>query len=70
MTLVIILIMLVGFLLIATGHITNVNKAAVAMFIGTVGWVLYVCFGTDFVMSEHPHGYSLFLPVTLRQARP
>ena len=61
MTLVIILIMLVGFLLIATGHITNVNKAAVAMFIGTVGWVLYVCFGTDFVMSEHPHGYSLFL---------
>lgn len=61
MTLVIISIMLLGCLLTATGHLTNVNKAAVAMFVGTAGWVLYVCYGTDFVMSQHPQGYAAFL---------
>lgn len=61
MTLVIIAISLLGYLLIATSHLTNVNKAAVAMFMGTVGWVLYICYGTDFVMSQHPQEYSLYL---------
>lgn len=61
MTFVIVLILLFGCLLIATGHLTNVNKAAVAMFVGTVGWVLYVCYGTDFVMSQHPNEYFGFL---------
>jgi len=50
-----------GYLLIATGHLTGVNKAAIAMFIGTVGWVVYICWGTDFVMDQHPHDYSEFL---------
>ena len=54
MTLIIVAIIIIGYVLIATGNITNVNKAAVAMFVGTVGWVLYICFGTDFVMSQHP----------------
>ena len=31
------------------------------MFIGTAGWVVYVCWGTDFVMSQHPHEYADFL---------
>ena len=53
MTLIIVAIMLLGYLLIATESITNVNKAAVAMFAGTVGWVLYICYGTDFVTSMH-----------------
>lgn len=61
MTLVIVLILLLGYLLIGTAHLTNVNKAAIAMFICTVGWVLYICYGTDFVMSQHPRGYADFL---------
>lgn len=61
MALVIVLILLIGYMLIATGHVTNVNRAAIAMFAGAVGWVLYICYGTDFVMSEHPGEYSDFL---------
>lgn len=61
MALIIVSILLIGYVLIATGHITNVNRAAVAMFMGTVGWVLYICYGTDFVMSQYPHDYSVFL---------
>ncbi len=53
--------LLFGYLLIATGHLTNVNRSAIAVFIGTVGWVLYVCYGTDFVMSQHPYEYSEYL---------
>ena len=61
MTLIIVLILLFGYVLIATAHLTNVNKAAIAMFMGTVGWVFYICYGTDFVMSQHPHEYIDFL---------
>ena len=61
MTLIIVAIIIIGYGLIATGNITNVNKAAVAMFVGTVGWVLYICFGTDFVMSQHPGDYTSWL---------
>lgn len=50
-----------GYLLIATGHLTGVNRAAIAMFLGTVGWVVYVCWGTDFVMDLHPDEYLIFL---------
>jgi Na+/H+ antiporter NhaD/arsenite permease-like protein len=31
------------------------------MFIGTVGWVVYICWGADFVMSQHPHEYAEYL---------
>ena len=55
------MLLIFGYLLIATGHLTGVNKAAIAMFIGTVGWVVYICWGSDFVMSLHPHEYSEFL---------
>lgn len=61
MTLLIVLIFILGYILLATTHLTNVNKAAVAMFMGTVGWVLYICYGTDFVMSQHPREYFDFL---------
>ena len=54
-TLIIVLILLMGYILIATTHLTNVNKAAIAMFMATAGWVFYICYGTDFVMSQHPH---------------
>ena len=61
MTLIIVLILLLSYVLIATEQVTNVNKAAVAMFAGTVGWVLYICYGSDFVMSEHQGEYVHFL---------
>ena len=61
MTLIIVTLLLLGYLLIATGHLTGVNKAAIAMFICTVGWVVYICWGSDFVMSQHPHEYADFL---------
>lgn len=59
--LIIVLLLIFGYFLIATGHITNVNRAAIAMFIGTVGWVVYVCWGADFVMKLHPQEYLDFL---------
>lgn len=61
MTLVIIAILLIAYLLIATERLTNMNKAAVAVFAGTVGWVLYICYGNDYVMSQHPADYIDFL---------
>lgn len=41
MALVIVSILVLGFLLIATENLTKINRAAVAVFAGTVGWVLY-----------------------------
>ena len=61
MTLIIIILLLLGYVVIATGHLTGVNKAAIAMFIGTVGWVVYICYGTDFVMAHHAQEYLAFL---------
>ena len=61
MTLIIVLMLIFGYLLIATGHMTGVNKAAIAMFLGTVGWVIYICWGSDFVMAEHAGDYQEFL---------
>lgn len=61
MTLIIVVMLVLGYLLIATSHLTGVNKAAIAMFIGTVGWVVYICWGADFVMQQHPHEYADFL---------
>ena len=61
MTLIIVAMLILAYLLIATGHLTGVNKAAIAMFLGTVGWVIYVCWGTDFVMQQHPDDYMEWL---------
>ena len=54
MTLIIVAMLILAYLLIATGHLTGVNKAAIAMFLGTIGWVVYVCWGQDFVTAQHP----------------
>lgn len=54
MTIAIACLMLVGYLLIASEHITHINKAAVAMFAGVVGWVLFMCAGGDFIRSLYP----------------
>ena len=39
MTTIIVAILLIGYLAIATEHITRINKAAVAMFLGVTGWI-------------------------------
>ncbi len=61
MSAIIVTMLLLSYLLIATGHTTGVNKAAIAMFLGTIGWVVYVCWGTDFVMAQHPSDYISWL---------
>jgi len=61
MTLIIVTMLILSLVLIATGHLTGVNKAAIAMFLGTVGWVVYVCWGADFVMDRHPAEYLEWL---------
>ena len=61
MTLIIVTMLIIAYVLIATGHLTGVNKAAIAMFLGTVGWVVYVCWGADFVMDQHPNDYMEWL---------
>ena len=61
MTLIIVSMLIISYLLIATGHMTRVNKSAIAVFLGTIGWVVYICWGTDFVMSQHPREYAEYL---------
>ncbi len=61
MTLIIVTILLLSYVLFATESITKVNKAAVAIFAAAAGWVLYICYGTDFVMSRHAAEYTDFL---------
>ena len=61
MTAIIVTMLILAYLLIATGHLTGVNKAAIAMFLGTIGWVVYVCWGADFVMAQHPAEYIEWL---------
>lgn len=61
MTLIIVTILVFCYVLLPTESVTNVNKAAVAMFAGTVGWMLYISYGSDFVMNMHSAEYSVFL---------
>lgn len=61
LSLIIVFILVLGCVLMASSHVTNVNKSAVAVFMGTVGWVIYICYGTDFVMSQHWGDYMEFL---------
>lgn len=61
MTIIIAILLVLAFILIAASPLTSMNKSAVAMFAGTVGWVLYVSFGTDFVMAQHSSDYMDFL---------
>ena len=65
MTLIIVILLLLGYVVIATGHTTGVNKSAIAIFIGTVGWVVYICYGNDFVMQNHAQDYWDFLQGSL-----
>ena len=61
MTLVIVTIILLSYILIATEKFTNISKAAVAIFVGTLVWILYVGYGMDFVTTHHSSEYANFL---------
>ena len=61
MTIVIVTILFVGFCLISTEILTNINKTAVAIFIGTLGWMLYIGNGREYIMEQHPEEYMIFL---------
>lgn len=60
-TIIISSILVICYFLIATERLTNVNKAAVAVFAGTVAWVLYICYGADFVEVSRMQDYQRFL---------
>jgi len=64
MTIAIVFLMLFAYILIATEHVTNINKAATAMFAGVLGWILYMCVGTDFVYRMHNDEFLDFLAGT------
>ena len=53
MTLVIVIVLFLGYCAIATEHITNINKAAVAMFVGVIAWMLYMVAGGHYVNLLH-----------------
>lgn len=61
MTLVIVGILLIGYFLIATEHLNKLNKSSVAMFLGVVGWILYMLNGPEYVQTMHGADYNAFL---------
>mgnify|MGYP006967136606 CR=1 FL=1 len=61
MTTIILCVILIGFLIIATESFHHINKSAVAMFIGVLCWVLYIGYGTDYVLKLHGSEFSSFL---------
>ena len=69
-TLIIITMLVFSYLLIATGHLTGVNKSAIAVFLATIGWVLYVCWGSGFVAELHPNAYAEYLAQHPGQSEP
>ncbi|MCF0203400.1 MAG: sodium:proton antiporter, partial [Bacteroidaceae bacterium] len=58
---IIVIVFVAALLLISTEHITGINRAAVVVFCSVCGWVAYICYGTDFVLAEHPSQYREFL---------
>ncbi|MBR5395064.1 MAG: sodium:proton antiporter [Bacteroidaceae bacterium] len=61
MTIAIVILMLLGYVLICTEHMTRINKATVALFCGVWGWVLYVCVGPYYIETLHDSGFHEFL---------
>ena len=61
MTIAIVALMLLGYVLICTEHITRINKATVALFCGVLGWVLYICVGPYYIETLHNAGFQEFL---------
>lgn len=64
MTAVILCVILAGFLLIATESLHRINKAAVAMLVGVLCWMLYIGYGTDYVLQQYATQFADFLTET------
>ena len=60
MTIVILCLVLFGYVLIAYEHLTHINKATIALFAAVVGWILFMCTGTDFVLKSHGPEFMSF----------
>ena len=58
MTIAILVLILIGYLLISTEHVTRINKATIAMFAGVVGWILFMCTGTAFIEKMHGEAFA------------
>lgn len=54
-------LMLFGYLLIATEHLTNINKAATAMFAGVIGWILFMLTDTEYISKMHATEWTDYL---------
>lgn len=61
MTIAIGVLMMLGYIFIATEHLTNINKAATAMFAGVVGWILFMLTGTEYISVFHPIEWANYL---------
>ena len=61
MTPIIVILLLFSYLLIATTHLIGVNKAAISIVLAAIGWVVYISWGSDFVMDLHSVAYSEYL---------
>lgn len=61
MTIAILCLILFSYVLIAYEHITHINKATIALFAAVVGWVLFMCTGTEFVQRMHGEEFSAYV---------
>lgn len=60
MTIAILTLILFGYILIAHEHLTHINKATIAVFVAAVGWILFMCTGTDFILKMHGPEFLAF----------
>lgn len=70
MTYAIAILMLLGYIMIATEHISRINKAATAMFVGVVGWILFMCTGNEFITRMHGTEFQAFLQTQVLEGWP
>ena len=61
MIIAIVCITIFSYLLIASEHITNINKAVISMFAGTLAWILFMSTGTDFVLKMHADDFATWV---------
>mgnify|MGYP006924662067 FL=1 len=56
-----ILLFIAGYLFIAMEHTIKVNKASVALLIGTLLWVIYVYLAPSTVLSVSPDAFNHYI---------
>lgn len=54
-------VMFIGFFLVSTEKINKMNKAAVAMFTGVLCWMIYIAYGSQFLVAEHQVDFLSYL---------